>query len=101
MKHLFILAVLLALGYLAYKLYESGEFGQKPPSQTAVSASQQPADAGQQAAQSGAAGAPAKPDEAKQPKPADVIGGILSSGKKVGKGASKAFKRLRAAPGLQ
>jgi len=98
MRHLFILAALVAVGYLAYKLYMSGEFGQKPVSPSAASASQQsasaqqqPTDTSQKAATASAEAAPAKPDQPKDPKPGDVIGGIISSGKRVGRGASKAF----------
>jgi hypothetical protein len=91
MRHLFLLAVLAAVGFLAYKLYVSGEFGQKHPSSGPAAASRQPADASRQPAEPASAGAPANPEQPKNASPGDVIGGVLSSGKKVGRGASKAF----------
>ena len=97
MKHIFFFVVLIIITVLAYEFYTRGAFGQgrskawaagpAQPATTADGAAQQ-ADAQRAPNPESAASAP---QEQPQPKPGDVVAGVVSSGKRVGKGASKAF----------
>lgn len=91
MKALVFLIVLGIVAAIAYKLYQDGAFSGAltggPPAQAGAAAPQQAPAAPARQEQ----GQQAQAEQEKQPRPGDVVGGVVRSGKRVGQGASKAF----------